>query len=369
MFNIKNIEKYKRLANFGWKVLAANYKNLNFPIKLNYAVTYRCNQRCLTCNIWENAPDEEMSLKEIDAFFRKNPGFNWIDLTGGEIFLRKDIHEILRIIVSRCKNLYLLHFPTNGSCYKEVIRAIDFLMSSPVPLIIATVSIDGDEETHNYIRGKENAFKFALETFLELRKRTNSKFKVYAGMTISRFNIKRFHEILRKMEEGIPGLTYNDMHLNFAQASTHYYQNDADVLIDPAKQIEIFNELSVRTQSEGRGIIKYLESHYQSLAVEFLKEHKNPAVCQALSCSLFMDPGGQLYPCITWNKRLGKIKDYQYSLDTFLQDPKIMELRKDVIDGRCPNCWTPCEAYQSIMARTAPFSRWNHNILSGRNKT
>ena len=76
-------------------------------------------------------------------------------------------------------------------------------MSSPVPLIIATVSIDGDEETHNRIRGKENAFKFALETFLELKKRTNSKFKVYAGMTISRFNIKRFHEILRKMEEGI----------------------------------------------------------------------------------------------------------------------------------------------------------------------
>ena len=61
------------------------------------------------------------------------------------------------------------------------------------------------------------------------------------------------------------------MHLNFAQASTHYYQNDADVLIDPTKQIEIFNELSDRTQSEGRGIIKYLESHYQSLAVEFLK--------------------------------------------------------------------------------------------------
>ena len=352
------IDKYKRLINFAWNILSANYKNLKFPIKLNYAVTYRCNQQCLTCNIWQKKAGEELPLEEIKFFFQKNSRFNWIDLTGGEIFLRKDIHEILQTIVASCHNLYMLHFPTNGSCFREIIRAADYLINSPVPLTIVTISIDGNEEIHNRIRGRKDAFKLAAKTFLELKKRTSKKFKVYAGLTISKFNIQQFPEILRKMEEEIPGLTYDDIHINFAQASNHFYENSGDVLIKAHEKLDIFRKIAERTQRDAQGIIRYLESRYQSLAVEFLRKNKNPAICQALSCSLFMSPQGDLYPCISWDKRLGDIKNYQYSLDSFFKNRDVMMARRDLMQDKCPNCWTPCEAYQAIMAQSAPFSRW-----------
>lgn len=357
MLNSNHI-KYKRLINFGWNVLSSNYRNLNFPIKLNYAVTYRCNQKCLTCNIWQKPPDEEMTLEEIRLFFQKNSKFNWIDLTGGEIFLRKDIQQILQAIVANCHNLYLLHFPTNGSCLREIIRAADYLIESPIPLVIISVSLDGNEEIHNRIRGRKDAFKTAVETFLELKKRANEKFNVYAGVTISKFNVRFFPELLRKMEGEIPGFTYNDIHINFAQVSKHFYQNNQDILIQANEQLDIFREIADKTRKQARGVIKYLESRYQSLAVEFLRKNKNPAICQALSSSLFMDPKGDLYPCISWDKRLGKIKSYQYSLSSFLKNSEVTTTRKNVVAGKCPNCWSPCEAYQAIMAQTAHFSRW-----------
>lgn len=353
-----HFEKYRRLINFAWHVFLANYKNLGFPFKLNYAVTYRCNQKCLTCNIWESPPEEEMTIENIEQFFQNNSKFSWIDLTGGEIFLRKDIREILSAIVLNCRNLYLLHFPTNGTCHNEVIRAVDYLIESPVPLIIVTVSIDGNEETQKHIRGRDNAFKLAVKTFLELKKRTSAKLNVFAGLTVSQFNVHLVPDIFNTMEEEIPGFKFDDIHVNFAQTSDHFYKNNGDLLVEPAKQIDTFRKIAEKSHKNGKGIVKYLESRYQGLLLEFLKKNKNPAICQALSCSIFMDPKGFIYPCITWDKNMGKINGPQYSLESFFKRPDVMEVRKDVIKGNCPNCWTPCEAYQTIMASTSPFSRW-----------
>ena len=45
---------------------------------------------------------------------RENPNITWADLTGGEIFLRPDIDEILEAVVTGWRRLAILHFPTNG---------------------------------------------------------------------------------------------------------------------------------------------------------------------------------------------------------------------------------------------------------------
>ena len=57
-------------------------------------VTYRCNAKCNMCDVWHypTKPSEEISLdvikKLLEMFF--------VNVTGGEPFIRQDLPEIIR---------------------------------------------------------------------------------------------------------------------------------------------------------------------------------------------------------------------------------------------------------------------------------
>ena len=108
------IEKLSRTAHAGADVLHATVRRPSMPLKVNWCLTYWCQYRCKTCNIWQRKPTDELSTDEVRAFVRENPDVTWVDLTGGEIFLRPDIDEVLDAVVSGWRRLALLHFPTNG---------------------------------------------------------------------------------------------------------------------------------------------------------------------------------------------------------------------------------------------------------------
>ena len=100
----------------------ANVGRLDFPFKLTFCITYWCNYRCKTCNIWQMKPKDELRLEEIQRFFQRSNHFSWIDITGGEISLRKDFVDICQTLIESNKNLLLLHYPTNGYLTDQVVR-------------------------------------------------------------------------------------------------------------------------------------------------------------------------------------------------------------------------------------------------------
>ncbi|MBI3814304.1 MAG: radical SAM protein, partial [Nitrospinae bacterium] len=102
----------RQLLKLAQKSFISNFKPLNFPMKLNFLLTFKCNARCIMCNIWKKRDTPELTISEIERFFSKSNKFSWLDLSGGEIFLRKDIVEVVEIILRNCKDLYLLHFAT-----------------------------------------------------------------------------------------------------------------------------------------------------------------------------------------------------------------------------------------------------------------
>ena len=72
----------------------ANFVRPPFPYKLTFCVTYWCNYKCQTCNIWKMKPRDELRTDEIRRFFERSSGFSWVDITGGEVSLRKDFVDI-----------------------------------------------------------------------------------------------------------------------------------------------------------------------------------------------------------------------------------------------------------------------------------
>ena len=71
--------------------------------------------------------------------------------------------------------------------------------------------------------------------------------------------------------------------------------------------------------------------------------------CHALRASCFIDPWGVVYPCITYSRPIGRLRDTGMRLDPIWNDAGTAQVQSEIWQGQCPQCWTACEAYQSII--------------------
>src|SRR5262249_47422653 len=81
------------------------------PLKITAVLTERCHLRCDFCRLWE-APDPGVPTATWIEFFRANPFLRWVNLTGGELFAKERLDELLDGIVAALPRLELLDFPT-----------------------------------------------------------------------------------------------------------------------------------------------------------------------------------------------------------------------------------------------------------------
>ena len=330
-------------------ILESNIKRLNFPYKLTFIATYKCQSRCEYCNIWKKKPVGELTLDEIQSFFKKSNKFSWVDLTGGEVTLRNDFVDVVNAIITNCKGLYHLHTPTNGLAPALIEKRMREVMELKPNRYVVTVSLDGPRELNDKLRGIKGDFDKVINTVKRLRQIDNKNFKVFIGFTLSASNKGTFQQMIDQVKAEIPGMQPDDFHMNVVHVSGHYYDNvntnalNADLREDLRKYRE--SRKNKLTQ------IGFLENRYLRLADKYLQTGKTPITCQALAGSVFINSFGDIYPCTIYSKKLANIKDINYDLESYWKNSVIKNLRKDIEKGNCPHCWTPCEAYQSILAK------------------
>jgi MoaA/NifB/PqqE/SkfB family radical SAM enzyme len=341
------------------QILISNFRRVNFPYKLNFCLTYKCNSKCLSCDIWKIKSTNELTTNEIRNFFKYSNKFSWIDITGGEVFLRKDIVEIADIILQSCKDLYHLHIPTNSIVTQLTVDKIKQILNlSPKPnKFTITLSIDGPPELHDRVRGAENNWTSVMKAYSELRKYENKSFKIFFGFTLSQLNSGKFNETVLAVQSEFPEVKYEDFHMNIAHTSDHYYNNgNFNIGLDNNKD-RFINEVEEFRLRKKRifNPINNLENKYLSLAKKYIETGITPIECKSLSSSIFLDPYGNVFPCSIWDKKIGNIRKYEYNLNSLLEEKAIKKIRKTIAEKECPNCWTPCEAYQSILGGLFEF--------------
>lgn len=346
----------KRSALLGMALLRATAHRPRAPLKLNLCLTYWCQYRCRTCNIWQRKPADELTTDEIVALVRENPNINWADLTGGEIFLRRDIDDIFDAIVTGWSRLAILHFPTNGFQTDRIVRSVERIAGRGPAHTIVTVSVDGDEALNDEIRGIKGGFRRQMETFKALRRLPGIETAI--GMTLSTHNLGQFERTFAACAHECPGLTVDDVHVNVAQRSGHYYGNaemDA-VAPDPASARGEMNVYR-RLRSPARSPRQWLEGAYLKHLDRFLLTGRTPMPCHALRSSCFIDPWGVVYPCITYSRPMGRLRETGMRLDPIWNDAATAQVQDEIWNGQCPQCWTACEAYQSILGNALAFRR------------
>jgi MoaA/NifB/PqqE/SkfB family radical SAM enzyme len=296
-------------------------------------------------------PINELTLDEIQKFTIKNPYFKWVEITGGEPFLRNDIVEIVKAFHDNCKNLYLLTIPTNSLTNHEMlVKKLDQILSLGIPKVSITISLDGNRELHDKIRGVPGNYDKCInlwKNLAELKKKHKNLFFVF-GYTISKFNEGKFEDVFNDVKKDLPDITYNNFHLNIGQLSDAYY-NNLQLSISADKKI-VVNDVRFLLNNRKRrfNAIDMIEHAYLKKLVEYAETGKSPMKTKSLDASLFMDSYGNVFPSIMWNIKVGNIRDTNYDLSPIWNNQEAEKIRKLIKEGKEPDCWTACEAYQTL---------------------
>ena len=130
---------------------------------LFWECTLRCNLNCLHCgsDCQKDARVKDMPAKDFlavtkDLTSKLNPNKCMVVVTGGEPLLRKDLEEVG---LELYKQGYPWGFVSNGMLLtKERFKS---LLKSGLRSV--TISLDGFEESHNWLRGRKDSYERAYK--------------------------------------------------------------------------------------------------------------------------------------------------------------------------------------------------------------
>ena len=317
-------------------------------VRVQFAVTWRCQLKCSMCNIWQKPKTREITTDEIRRIFDGHEfldSLRIVDITGGEPFLREDLPEIVEYFAncfSKADILITTNAYSTGLTEKLGKRILDTI---PADRIEFSISIDGNERTHDAIRGRQGSFKNALES-TQILKKLGAK-KITISTTITPQNAEQLpfiYELAQKI-----GATFATA--RFAQNS-FYYGNERTTNGNAwtseklkVAEVSIQKLLQMRRSREGKSLGLLRDAYFMKEAVRFQKNPVRTRPCYSGTHSFFIDPEANVYPCVMLPKRIGNA--LESGLDELWFSERADEIRRFIAAGHCA-CHTECETFSSM---------------------
>ena len=328
-------------------------------ISVTFAVTYLCNSKCKMCNIWKkyktspNKKSTELKLNEIRDTFTNSEylrNLQRVNFTGGEPFLRKDFVELCGFFVKNYPKAEIC-IATNALNSESIISSLEEIESQYGPKNITVyISLDGKEATHEKMRGVAGAYSQVLKLIQLLKERLPS---VEQGITftITPDNYKELptvYELTKKLDV--------DFGTVFAQTSQAFYENDemrfewdAASLSYLEKVINVIVADGGRSKRRVPRILREIdgvELCYLANMVRYMRYRQRIHKCYSGTHSFFMDPYGNIFPCIMLNKKMGNIAESNFN--DIWTSITAQQVRESIKGEKCA-CWTPCEVGLSLL--------------------
>ena len=189
------------------------------PMGAVYEATMRCNLKCEFCYVGdllnvEGEWREEMSLDALGKAFPERDGFQ-INLTGGEIFMRKDIMSVFDLF--RQKGYACGYLTTNGTIINEERANALADLAAAGFLKHISISIDGPGELHDAARGVKGTFErttAGLRRLQEAARRRHAPLRVSINTTVAHESLEALDTMVDVAQElGVDAIGLN--HLMF----------------------------------------------------------------------------------------------------------------------------------------------------------
>jgi MoaA/NifB/PqqE/SkfB family radical SAM enzyme len=328
---------------------------------LNFAVTYLCNSRCRMCHIWEKYRQDpgllqnELSLQDIENLLSSEylRNLQGIGLTGGEPFLRRDFVDLVGLFIERHPGAFI-SIATNGLNPGLIWRKTEEILERYHPKVLSlSISLDGIASNHDSMRGIKGAYDRVLQTVESLQEKR--QINLGFDFTVTPWNYQDLWNVYQlSKQRGIKFIA------GFAHNSDFYYDNaklafEWNDAVDEATHVlrKVAND---RAATESL-LDKFTNPNacFMAKAPEYELKRGPIFKCYSGVHSLFLDPYGNVYPCIILDKKLGNVTNEPF--DQLWLSSRAAQMRDYIGQQRC-HCWVACEAVPSLL-RGLTVPRWN----------
>lgn len=296
--------------------------SISLPTDASIILTYRCPMQCKMCNIWKNPTDKKEEIKASDL--KSLCKLKFINLTGGEPFIREDLAEIVEECYRHTDRIVI---STSGWFNDRVIE-----LAKQFPKIGIRISIEGLETKNDELRGRTGGFKKGYSTLLKLKEMGLTD--IGFGCTVSNNNS---HDMLELYEES------KKLGLEFATAAFHnsyYFHKNDNIITNTDIVCKDFEEL-IRRQLKEKHPKSWFRAYFNMGLINYIEGNRRMLPCEAGTTNFFIDPWGEVYPCNGmeekyWKESMGNIHESDFL--SIWNSPQAEAVRAKV--RRCPkNCW------------------------------
>jgi MoaA/NifB/PqqE/SkfB family radical SAM enzyme len=322
-------------------VMKASYatgRAIRLPVNITVSVSYRCNSRCKTCNVWL-LPNDDLTVPEWDRVFESlGRAPYWFTFSGGEPTLRKDLPEMVESAYRHCRP-GIINIPTNGIQHKVIPGRVErVLQAAPKSEVIINLSIDGVGLKHDEIRGVRDNWSHAMRTYAALKelKRHYKHLTVGIHTVISTFNVDTFPDLCAfvqrelKPDSFITEIAEQRVELDTVglgiTPTAEKYTVAIDALLESMREVQLTGVAEV-TQAFRR--------QYYELVKRTLREHRQVIPCMAGIASAQIAPNGDVWTCCIRAQSMGNLREHDYDFGAVWRTGKAAQLRRSIKAGEC----------------------------------
>ena len=303
-------------------------------------VTYRCNAKCYMCHTWQHPTkkEEEFPPELVDKL---PDGLNFINITGGEPFLRKDLDRIIEKALNKTRRLVI---STNGYFTDRIVG----LFKQFDNRIGIRISIEGLPAANDELRGIKNGFDHGLRTLTTLHAMGIKD--IGFGITVSDRNVEDMIELYRLA---------NAMGVEFATATTHnsYYFHKKDNRYQDQEMVaKAFEGLAAELLKTNKPK-NWFRAYFNMGLARKVRGQKRALPCEVGTDMFFVDPFGNIVPCNGSDEPMIMGNFHRQSFDEIWNSPQAEKVRDMV--KKCPKqCWMIGSAAPAMKKRISVPLKW-----------
>jgi MoaA/NifB/PqqE/SkfB family radical SAM enzyme len=335
------------------------------PINVTISTTFRCNSRCLTCNVYER-PVDELSAEEWDRVFRSlGRAVVWFTFSGGEPFLRKDLPEIIESAWRHCRPR-VINIPTNGTFPDRIVAAVERLTASlRRTQLVINVSLDGVGERNDVIRGLKGDYALATETFRRLKALRAANLVVGIHAVVSRHNVREFPSIA----DHLTSLGPDQFIVEPAEERVELQTAGTGITPRPAEfdaaMAHVETLLAGRRDDGLPALTRAIRLVYYRLARETIRRQEQVIPCYAAIASAHVAANGDVWGCCTKALPLGNLRESGYDFAAIWRSEAARRERLSIKRKECA-CPLANAAYTSMLCHAGSLARVAGNLLRAR---
>ncbi len=338
----------------------------NNPIHLTFFITRRCNARCPFCFYQGNNPPSppfdkggmggfsanELTLSEIKEISSSMGKLLWLAFSGGEIFLRDDLVEIAKVFYEKNRPAIIL-FPTNG-LLTDTIRekTEEILKYCRKSTIVVKLSLEGAENIHDSIRGIKGGFQKTMRTYNALSGLIEKypHFELGINTVFCSSNQDHMSNLIESVGK-LDKIKTHTISLIRGKVSDKTLKD-----IDFTKYLETIKKLESNLKEKKSGIYGFRGAKLKAaqdivqrrLIHETMHQKKQLIPCYAGRLNLVLTESGDLYPCESFDMKMGNVRDNGYNIKKILQTEKAQEIINKIQDKKC-RCTHECFFMTNIL--------------------